>query len=88
MWPSFEIGRVDWTVVDSTPPPLRCIPTPYCRTGLEMSEFFLSQVYGPKGVGALYVRKKGPRVRLRPQIDGGGQEFGLRSGRAVFHRRF
>lgn len=38
------------------------------------------KVYGPKGVGALYVRKKDPRVRIRPQIDGGGQEFGLRSG--------
>ena len=41
--------------------------------------------YGPKGVGALYVRKKDPRVRVKCQMDGGGQEFGMRSGTAAPH---
>src|SRR6266487_3682145 len=38
------------------------------------------KMYGPKGIGALYVRAKGPRVRVTPLIDGGGQERGFRSG--------
>merc|ERR1719376_984609 len=37
------------------------------------------KIYGPKGIGALYVRRR-PRVRVEPLINGGGQERGLRSG--------
>jgi cysteine desulfurase len=47
---------------------------------VDLMSFSAHKLYGPKGTGALYVRRHGTPVRLQPQIDGGGQEGGLRSG--------
>ncbi len=47
---------------------------------LDLMSFSAHKMYGPKGVGALYVRSRRPRVRIRPQMDGGGHERGMRSG--------
>ena len=48
--------------------------------GIDLLSMSAHKIYGPKGMGALYVRKRDPRVRLDPQIDGGGHERGMRSG--------
>jgi cysteine desulfurase len=56
------------------------IPVDVERDGIDLLSLSAHKIYGPKGVGALYVRSKGPRVRLVPQIDGGGHERGMRSG--------
>jgi len=48
--------------------------------GIDLMAMSAHKIYGPKGVGALYVRRKGPRVRLTAQMDGGGHERGMRSG--------
>jgi cysteine desulfurase len=50
--------------------------------GIDLLSLSAHKMYGPKGIGALYVRRRDPRVRLEPQMDGGGQERGLRSGTA------
>ena len=50
------------------------------RMGVDLASLTAHKMYGPKGVGALYVRRSKPRVRLTAQMDGGGHERGLRSG--------
>lgn len=56
------------------------IPLDVDEMGIDLLSLTAHKLYGPKGCGALYVRKKDPRVRLEPQIDGGGHERGMRSG--------
>jgi cysteine desulfurase len=56
------------------------IPVDVEAMGIDLLSLSAHKIYGPKGIGALYVRKKDPRVRLDPMIDGGGHERGFRSG--------
>jgi len=56
------------------------IPVDVMNDGIDLMAFSAHKMYGPKGVGALYLRRKNPRVRLAAQIDGGGHERGMRSG--------
>lgn len=56
------------------------IPVNVQESGIDLMAFSAHKVYGPKGVGALYVRRRNPRVRLTPIIHGGGHERGFRSG--------
>lgn len=56
------------------------IPVDVQAMGIDLMSFTAHKMYGPKGVGALYVRKKNPRVRIAAQMDGGGHERGMRSG--------
>jgi cysteine desulfurase len=56
------------------------IPIDVNRDGIDLMALSAHKLYGPKGVGALYVRRKAPRVKVSAQIDGGGHERGMRSG--------
>jgi cysteine desulfurase len=56
------------------------LPVDVEEMGIDLMSFSGHKIYGPKGVGGLYVRARNPRVRLAPQMDGGGHERGMRSG--------
>ncbi len=56
------------------------IPVDVNKDGIDIMAFTAHKMYGPKGVGALYVRRKNPRVKVTAQMDGGGHERGMRSG--------
>jgi cysteine desulfurase len=56
------------------------IPVDVNKDGIDLLTFSAHKMYGPKGVGALYVRRKNPRVKVTAQMDGGGHERGMRSG--------
>jgi len=56
------------------------IPVDVQVMGIDLMSFSAHKIYGPKGIGALYVRKRNPRVRIAAQMDGGGHERGMRSG--------
>jgi cysteine desulfurase len=56
------------------------VPVNVIADNVDLLSMSAHKMYGPKGVGALYVRRKSPRVQLTAQIDGGGHERGMRSG--------
>jgi len=56
------------------------IPVDVLKDGIDLMAFSAHKMYGPKGVGAIYVRRKNPRVKVTAQMDGGGHERGMRSG--------
>jgi cysteine desulfurase len=82
--PVAEIGRI----AKERGVPFHCdatqgvgkVPVDVQAMGIDLMSFSAHKIYGPKGVGALYVRRKNPRVRLAPMIHGGGHERGMRSG--------
>lgn len=56
------------------------IPVQVISDGIDLMALSAHKMYGPKGIGALYVRRKNPRVKVTAQMDGGGHERGMRSG--------
>ena len=56
------------------------VPVNVIKDNIDLMSMSAHKIYGPKGVGALYVRRKNPRVQITAQMDGGGHERGMRSG--------
>ncbi len=56
------------------------VPLDVTASGVDLASFTAHKLYGPKGIGALYVRRRNPRVTIAPMLDGGGHERGMRSG--------
>jgi cysteine desulfurase len=56
------------------------VPLDVEAMNIDLMSLTAHKIYGPKGIGALYVRRRDPRVNIAPQIQGGGQERGMRSG--------
>jgi cysteine desulfurase len=82
--PIAEIGRLchDHGVVFHTDAAQAVgkIPLDVQADSVDLLSLSAHKIYGPKGIGALYVRRRDPQVRLEPLVDGGGHERGLRSG--------
>lgn len=68
-----------WLFTDATQA-VGKIPVDVQSPSVDLMAFSAHKFYGPKGMGALYIRRRDPRVRIVPLIDGGGHERGLRSG--------
>ncbi len=62
------------------------VPIDLEKLKVDLMSFSAHKIYGPKGVGCLYVRSRSPRVRLSPQMHGGGHERGMRSGTLPTHQ--
>ena len=82
--PIAEIGKIckEKGVLFHTDAVQACgkVPVNVIADNIDLLSLSAHKMYGPKGVGALYVRRKSPRVQLTAQIDGGGHERGMRSG--------
>lgn len=65
---------------------LAYVPIDVSAMNIDLLSISAHKMYGPKGIGALYVRRGRPRIRLQPQIDGGGHERGMRSGTLATHQ--